>query len=63
MSIKAVSSYYICRFLIFSNMMHKAGSIWHKWDLHIHTNASDGKGSCQEILDEAKLKQCKNVLQ
>lgn len=42
-------------------MMHKAGSIWHKWDLHIHTNASDGKGSCQEILDEAKLKHVKCI--
>lgn len=41
--------------------MHKAGSIWHKWDLHIHTNASDGKGSCQEILDEAKLKHVKCI--
>ena len=37
-------------------MTHLAGSLWHKWDLHIHTNASDGKGSCQEILDEARAK-------
>lgn len=37
-------------------MKHLAGSLWHKWDLHIHTNASDGKGSCQEILDEARAK-------
>lgn len=39
-----------------NNMKHPAGSLWHKWDLHIHTNASDGKGSCQEILDEAQAK-------
>ena len=32
------------------------GSWWHRWDLHIHTNASDGKGSCAEILNEAKNK-------
>lgn len=42
-------------------MMHKAGSLWNKWDLHIHTNASDGKGSCQEILDEAERKQVKCI--
>jgi ABC-type lipoprotein export system ATPase subunit len=36
--------------------MSKEGSLWHKWDLHIHTNASDGKGSCQQILDTAKAK-------
>lgn len=34
------------------------GTVWLKWDLHIHANASDGKGSCQEILDEAKNKKC-----
>ena len=32
------------------------GSWWHRWDLHIHTNASDGKGSCEDILKEAKNK-------
>ena len=37
-------------------MNHSIGSIWRKWDLHLHTNASDGKGTCQEILDEAKAK-------
>lgn len=37
-------------------MYSKLGSLWHKWDLHIHTNASDGKGTCQEILDEAAAK-------
>lgn len=36
--------------------MKKQGSLWNKWDLHTHTDASDGKGSCQEILDEAKAK-------
>lgn len=30
------------------------GSWWRKWDLHVHTNASDGKGTCQEVLDKAK---------
>lgn len=32
------------------------GSEWRKWDLHIHTNASDGKGTCEDILVEAKAK-------
>ena len=38
-------------------MNSKFGSLWRKWDLHIHTNASDGKGNCQEILNEAAAKQ------
>lgn len=29
------------------------GSVWRKWDLHIHSNASDGKGTPQEIIDKA----------
>lgn len=29
------------------------GSWWTRWDLHIHTNASDGTCSCEEILEEA----------
>lgn len=29
------------------------GSIWAKWDLHIHSNASDGKQTPQQIVDEA----------
>ena len=32
----------------------KYGSIWNKWDLHIHSDASDGKMNCQEIIDKAK---------
>lgn len=36
--------------------MKQIGSFWHQWDLHIHTDASDGKGSCQEILTEAQKK-------
>lgn len=38
-------------------MYSKSGSLWHKWDLHIHTDASDGKGTCQEVLNEAAAKQ------
>ncbi len=29
------------------------GSEWRKWDLHIHSNASDGEMSCEEIIDKA----------
>jgi len=42
-------------------MMNIAGSLWNKWDLHIHTDASDGKGSCQEILNEALAKNIKCI--
>ena len=42
-------------------MMYKEGSLWNKWDLHIHTDASDGKGSCQEILDAANAKNIKCI--
>lgn len=37
------------------------GSWWHRWDLHIHTNASDGKGSCEDILKEAKNKKIRCI--
>lgn len=30
-----------------------SGSVWRKWDLHIHSNASDGKETPQEIIDKA----------
>lgn len=42
-------------------MIQKFGSLWNKWDLHIHTDASDGKGSCQDILDEAAAKHIKCI--
>ncbi len=32
------------------------GSEWRKWDLHIHSNASDGNMTCEEIIEEAKRK-------
>lgn len=32
------------------------GSIWSKWDLHTHSNASDGKQTPQQIVDEAANK-------
>ncbi|CEQ26130.1 TrlF family AAA-like ATPase [Paraclostridium sordellii] len=32
------------------------GSVWRKWDLHIHSNASDGKGTPEQIVDEAIAK-------
>lgn len=36
--------------------MNYGGSIWAKWDLHIHSNASDGKQTPQQIVDEAVKK-------
>lgn len=38
------------------NIQYVRGSEWRKWDLHIHTQASDGHGTCEEILAEAKNK-------
>ena len=32
------------------------GSEWRKWDLHIHSNASDGKATPEEIIEEAQAK-------
>lgn len=42
-------------------MNNPIGSLWNKWDLHLHTDASDGKGSCQDILDEAIAKNIKCI--
>lgn len=39
-----------------TNDQYVRGSEWRKWDLHIHTQASDGHGTCEEILKEAKNK-------
>ncbi len=41
--------------------MCKLGSMWNKWDLHIHTDASDGRCSCKEILEEASVKGIKCI--
>ena len=43
-------------------MNSKFGSLWRKWDLHIHTDASDGKGTCEEILKEAGQDSCSLIL-
>ena len=32
------------------------GSEWSKWDLHVHTPASDGEGTPEEIVNEAITK-------
>ena len=32
------------------------GAEWRKWDLHIHSNASDGKAAPEDIIDEAVKK-------
>ena len=32
------------------------GSEWRKWDLHIHSNASDGCMTCENIIQQAKRK-------
>ncbi len=37
-------------------IQYSRGSEWRKWDLHIHSNASDGKSSPQDIVNEAKEK-------
>lgn len=35
---------------------YKRGSEWCKWDLHIHSTASDGDGTPKEIIEKAKEK-------
>lgn len=35
-------------------MLNYAGSQWEKWDLHMHSNASDGKMTPKEIIAKAK---------
>ncbi|ADV44602.1 hypothetical protein [Bacteroides helcogenes] len=42
-------------------MMYEVGSLWNKWDLHIHTDASDGKIFCQEVLNEASANDLKCI--
>lgn len=37
-------------------MEYLKGSEWKKWDLHIHSNASDGTGTPKEILEKANEK-------
>lgn len=37
-------------------LKHKKGSEWGLWDLHIHSSASDGKGTPEEIITKAKEK-------
>ena len=37
--------------------LNYAGSQWSKWDLHIHSNASDGNGTPQQIIQKAKEKE------
>ena len=32
------------------------GSVWRKWDLHLHSTASDGKCSPEELIDESITK-------
>lgn len=34
-------------------MNYKIGSEWRKWDLHIHTNASDGHMTVEEVINKA----------
>ena len=36
--------------------LNYAGSQWAKWDLHILSNASDGNGTPQQIIEKAKEK-------
>lgn len=36
--------------------VYPRGSEWRKWDLHVHSTASDGSASPQEIIEEAVLK-------
>lgn len=37
-------------------MNNKSGSVWRKWDLHMHSTASDGKCTPKELIEVAKEK-------
>lgn len=37
-------------------IINSRGSMWRKWDLHLHSNASDGKCTPQELVEEAVKK-------
>jgi len=37
-------------------IMNSKGSVWRKWDLHLHSTASDGKCSPEELIDESMEK-------
>ena len=37
------------------------GSIWNLWDLHNHTDASDGKMACEQLVDNAVAKGIKCI--
>lgn len=41
--------------------MNYKGSEWRKWDLHMHSKASDGKLDCDEILDLAAQNEIKCI--
>ena len=36
--------------------MNNKGSEWNIWDLHNHSNASDGRMTCEELIDAAVAK-------
>ena len=36
--------------------MNSRGSEWRKWDLHIHSSASDGSDTCKAIIEQAKAR-------
>lgn len=38
-------------------MRYSKGAEWKKWDLHIHSNASDGSSTIEEILSESQKKE------
>lgn len=42
-------------------IQNSRGSVWRKWDLHLHSNASDGKSTPQELV-EAAVKQNISVI-
>lgn len=41
--------------------MNTRGSEWRKWDLHIHSSASDGKLNCYEIIELAQQSDIKCI--
>lgn len=42
-------------------IINSKGSIWRKWDLHLHSTASDGKCTPEELVDESVAKGIKVI--
>ena len=52
---------FLCYFEIEEIMSKSVGSTWNLWDLHNHTDASDGKMTCEQLINAAIAKNIKCI--